>query len=65
MDDRTDDRAFGADDVAGAFHAGQRLRKLRFLMTGNKLIDLPGAGHYVFITREAEVIGGIREFLAA
>jgi hypothetical protein len=32
----TDDRAFGAGDVAGAFYtAGQRLRKLRFLMTDN------------------------------
>jgi hypothetical protein len=31
----TDDRAFGADDVAGALYAGGRLRKLRFLMTDN------------------------------
>ena len=30
-------RAFGADDVAGAFYAGQKLKKLRFLMTDNKL----------------------------
>jgi len=29
----TDDRAFGADDAARAPYAGQRLRKLRFLMT--------------------------------
>jgi hypothetical protein len=28
----TDDRAFGADDVAGTLYAGERLRKLRFLM---------------------------------
>jgi pimeloyl-ACP methyl ester carboxylesterase len=28
------------------------------------LVDLPGAGHFVYITREAEVIKGIREFLA-
>jgi len=32
----TDDRAFGADDVAGALYTGKRLRKLRFLMTDNK-----------------------------
>jgi hypothetical protein len=31
----TEDRAFGADDVAGVFYAGKRLRKLRFLMTDN------------------------------
>jgi pimeloyl-ACP methyl ester carboxylesterase len=29
-----------------------------------KLVNLPGAGHFVFLTREAEVIAGIREFLA-
>ena len=28
-------RAFGADDVAGVFYAGKRIRKLRFLMTDN------------------------------
>lgn len=28
------------------------------------LIDLPGAGHFVFITREAEVIQHLQEFLA-
>jgi pimeloyl-ACP methyl ester carboxylesterase len=39
--------------------------KLIKAVPDTKLIDLPGAGHYVFITREAEVIGGIREFLAA
>src|SRR5579859_7324216 len=27
---------FGADDVAGLLYAGERLRKLRFLMTDNK-----------------------------
>jgi hypothetical protein len=31
----TDDRAFGADDVARALYAGGRFRKLRFLMTDN------------------------------
>jgi hypothetical protein len=34
-DDWTDDCACGADDVAGALYAGQRIRKLRFLMTDN------------------------------
>jgi hypothetical protein len=31
----TDDRAFGADDVARHPHAGERLKKLRSLMTDN------------------------------
>ena len=35
----TDDRAFGADDVAGALYVGERLRKLRFLMTDNILVE--------------------------
>jgi hypothetical protein len=35
----TDDHAFGADDVAGALYARPKLRKLRFLMTGNMLHD--------------------------
>jgi hypothetical protein len=38
----TEDRAFGADDVAGALYTGQRLRKLRFLMTDNS--PFPGWG---------------------
>ena len=38
-DDRTDDRAFGADDVAGALYTGERLRKLRFLMTDNSVLE--------------------------
>jgi uncharacterized protein YdeI (YjbR/CyaY-like superfamily) len=33
----TDDRASGADDVAVPLYAGGKLRKLRFLMTDNKL----------------------------
>jgi hypothetical protein len=36
----TDDRAFGADDVAGHLSAGQELRKLRFLMTDNSIRGL-------------------------
>jgi hypothetical protein len=31
----TDDRAFGADDVASALYTDKRIRKLRFLMTDN------------------------------
>ena len=30
-----------------------------------QIIDLPRAGHYVFLTREAEVLKGVKEFLAA
>jgi hypothetical protein len=31
----TEDRAFGADDVARSLYVGERLRKLRFQMTDN------------------------------
>jgi non-heme chloroperoxidase len=31
---------------------------------GARLVDLPGAGHYVFFTREAEVLRGVQEFVA-
>ena len=30
-----------------------------------QIIDLPGAGHYVFLTREAEVLNGVKTFAAA
>jgi len=33
----TDDRAFGADDVAGALYTSERLGKLRFLMADNMM----------------------------
>ncbi len=29
-----------------------------------QIIDLPGAGHYVFLTREAEVLKGVTEFVS-
>jgi hypothetical protein len=35
----TDDRAFGADDVASRLYTAERLRKLRFLMTDNRPIE--------------------------
>jgi len=37
----TDDRAFGADDVAGASYVGKKPRKLRFLMTDNNYAMCP------------------------
>jgi pimeloyl-ACP methyl ester carboxylesterase len=29
-----------------------------------RVVDLPGAGHYVFLTREADVLRGLKEFVA-
>jgi pimeloyl-ACP methyl ester carboxylesterase len=29
-----------------------------------RVVDLPGAGHYVFLTREADVLRGLKEFMA-
>jgi len=36
----TEDRAFGADDVAGVFYVGKKLRNLRFLMTDNTCVSV-------------------------
>ena len=47
-DDWTDDRAFGADDVAAHPLPGQRLRKLRFLMTDNTLDSNHRAAYTLF-----------------
>ena len=40
-------------------------KNLKSGVPGAQIIDLPGAGHYVFLTRETEVLRGVREFVAA
>ncbi len=45
----TDDRAFGADDVASRLYTAERLRKLRFLMTDNT--DLAGSAQLGLLHR--------------
>jgi hypothetical protein len=41
----TENRAFGADDVAGTLYAGKRPRNLRFLMTDNSNGQVEGQIH--------------------
>jgi pimeloyl-ACP methyl ester carboxylesterase len=36
---------------------------LKKSVPGARIVDLPGAGHYIFLTREAEVVKEIRQFL--
>jgi pimeloyl-ACP methyl ester carboxylesterase len=33
-------------------------------VAGARIVDLPDGGHYVFITREAELLREIRRFIA-
>lgn len=40
------------------------MRNLKSGVSEARFVDLPGAGHYVFLTREAEVLQGIRDFVA-
>jgi pimeloyl-ACP methyl ester carboxylesterase len=40
------------------------VKNLKSGVPGARIVDLPGAGHYVFLTREAEVLKGLREFVA-
>jgi pimeloyl-ACP methyl ester carboxylesterase len=55
------DRAF---QLATKTIADRWSAKLIKAVPSAKLIDLPCAGHFVFLTRENEVISGIREFIA-
>jgi pimeloyl-ACP methyl ester carboxylesterase len=41
------------------------VKNLRSGVPGARVVDLPGAGHYVFLTREAEVLKELRQFVAA
>jgi hypothetical protein len=40
-------------------------KNLKSGVPGAQIIDLPRAGHYIFLTREAEVLKGVKEFMAA
>jgi pimeloyl-ACP methyl ester carboxylesterase len=40
------------------------VKNLKSGVPGAQVIDLPGAGHYVFLTREAEVLSELRRFVA-
>lgn len=56
--------AIDAFNNATAVYVERWTRNLKSGVPGARLVDLPGAGHYVFLTREAEVLHGLREFVA-
>jgi non-heme chloroperoxidase len=39
-------------------------KNLLSAVPGARIVDLPGAGHFVFLTRETEVLRGLQEFVA-
>jgi pimeloyl-ACP methyl ester carboxylesterase len=57
--------AIDAFDFATTAYVSRWRKNLLSSVPNAQFIDLPGAGHYVFLTRETEVLHGIREFLAA
>jgi non-heme chloroperoxidase len=48
---------------ATAAYVDRWVKNLKSGVPDARLVDLPGAGHFVFLTREAEVLRGIREFV--
>jgi len=60
-DERVAIDAFGS---ATAAYVERWRKNLQSGVPGARVIDLPGAGHFVFLTREAEVLRGLREFVA-
>jgi pimeloyl-ACP methyl ester carboxylesterase len=41
----------------------QRIANLKRSVPSAHVVDLPGAGHYVFLTREAEVLAEMHRFV--
>lgn len=56
--------AIDAFRAATAAYVDRWVANLKSGVPGARLVDLPGAGHYVFLTREAEVLRGLQEFVA-
>ena len=49
---------------ATAAYVDRWVKNVKSGVPGAQVIDLPGAGHYVFLTREAEVLSELRRFVA-
>ena len=45
-------------------YAERATKNLQHSVPDARLVDLPGAGHFVFLTREAEVLPELRKFVA-
>ena len=49
---------------ATAAYVDRWVKNVKSGVPGARIVDLPGAGHYVFLTREAEVLKELRGFVA-
>jgi hypothetical protein len=49
---------------ATAAYVDRWMKNLKGGVPGARLVDLPGAGHFVFLTREAEVLQELRTLVA-
>jgi pimeloyl-ACP methyl ester carboxylesterase len=56
--------AIDAFTTATSAYVERWKKNLQSGVPGARFVDLPGAGHYVFLTREAEVLRGLQEFVA-
>ncbi|MGB2713232.1 MAG: alpha/beta fold hydrolase [Vicinamibacterales bacterium] len=57
--------AIAAYRRATAAYVERWMDNLKKGVPGARVVDLPGAGHFVFLTREAEVLKEIRKFVAS
>ena len=58
-------RAIEAFSRATAAYVDRWMKNLKSGVPGARFVDLPRAGHYVFLTREAEVLRELRRFVRA
>jgi non-heme chloroperoxidase len=56
--------AIEAFSSATAAYVDRWVNNVKSGVPGARFVDLPRAGHYVFLTREAEVLGELRRFVA-
>jgi non-heme chloroperoxidase len=56
--------AIRAFDDATAVYVNRYKKSLQNAAAGVRIVDLPGAKHYVFLSNEAEVLHELRAFLA-
>jgi pimeloyl-ACP methyl ester carboxylesterase len=56
--------AIEAFSRATAAYVDRWVKNVKSGVAGARFVDLPRAGHYVFLTREAEVLKELRRFVA-
>ncbi len=62
--DAEEQAAIAAFTAATAAYVERWVNNLKSGVPGARLVHLPGAEHFVFLTREAEVLRGLQEFVA-